>query len=185
MNGEDIGARLEAAGRTKKALAAHLGKSVHAVGRLTKSKRELSASDAAKIEVFFGPPIAAPATVRIPVFGYAGAGGPERISLAGDDVLEEMEIPVGMVRGQAFGVRIAGDSMEPRLFSGETVIVQRKVAPARYGDCVVEMQDGTALVKQYRGQRDGKVHLFQYNPEKEFFVDGAAVQAIHAVAFRR
>lgn len=185
MRGKEIGDRLRREGRTNAALARHLGKSVHAVGRLTKSPRELPASEAAQIEVFFNGAAPEPEMIHIPVFGYAAAGGQERISLAANDVLDELEIPLGLVRGDAFGVRVAGDSMEPRLFSGETVIVARKVAPARYGDCVVEMGDGTALVKQYRGQRDGKVYLAQFNPPEEFFVEGASVKAVHAVVLRR
>jgi phage repressor protein C with HTH and peptisase S24 domain len=185
MRGTEIAERLAAEGRTKAALARHLGRSVHSIGRLTASARELPASEAQQVENFFNG--AAPETpmTRIPVYGYAAAGGDERVSLAANDVLDELELPVGLIRGEAFGVRVAGDSMEPRLFSGETVIVARKMAPARYGDCVVELRDGTALVKQYRGQRDGKVYLAQFNPPLEFHVEGASVRAVHAVVLRR
>ena len=50
---------------------------------------------------------------------------------------------------------------------------------------VVEYRDGTGIIKQYRGQRDGKVYLYQYNPEREFPIEGAQVKAVHAVLFRR
>lgn len=186
MRGSEILDRLTRTGRSRSALGRHLGKDIHYVRRLIE-KPELTPSLAAQIEDFFADEVAPlePATIRVPVFGYAAEGGDERISLANDHVLDEIEIPLGLIRGDAFGVRVSGDSMEPRLFSGETVIVARKVAPARFGDCVVEFRDGTALVKQYRGQRDGKVFLYQFNPEREFPVEGALVKSIHAVAYRR
>ncbi|HZL00491.1 MAG TPA: S24 family peptidase [Caulobacteraceae bacterium] len=186
MRGADIKERLERSGRSQSALGRHLGRDVHHVGRLIRSPRELTPSVAAQVESFFATDVPAdPGTIRIPVFGYAAAGGEERISLASDHVFDEIEVPIGLVRGDAMGIRVAGDSMEPRLFSGELLIVARGVAPARFGDCVVELRDGTAVVKQYRGQRDGKVYLYQFNPEREFPVEGALVKALHAVVYRR
>ncbi len=75
--------------------------------------------------------------------------------------------------------------MEPRLFSGETVVVALNVTPTRFGDCVVELKDGTGLVKQYRGRRDGYVFLYQYNPEREVRLREDEIRAIHAVQLRR
>jgi phage repressor protein C with HTH and peptisase S24 domain len=184
MRGTDIGERLRREGRTNTALASHLHRSIHSVGRLIRSDKELPPSEAQQVEAFFSG-AREPEMIRIPVYGYAAAGGDERISLAANDVLDELEIPAGLVKGEPFGVRVAGDSMEPRLYSGETVIVARKIPPARFGDCVVELRDGTALVKQYRGMRDGKVHLAQFNPPEEFSVEGASVKAVHAVILRR
>lgn len=186
MRGSDIKARLDRAGRSQSALARHLGKTVHAVGRLVKSPRELTPTEAAQIEEFFGDEAPAGPTIdRIPVYGYVAAGGQDRIAIGSDHVLDYLEVPSGLTRGQPIALRVAGDSMEPRLFSGETVIVGLGVAPSRYGDCVVEYRDGSAIIKQYRGQREGKVFLYQYNPELEFPVEGASVKAVHAVLFRR
>lgn len=186
MKGTDVRSRLDRAGRSQSSLARHLNKTVHAVGRLVRSERELTPSEAAQIEAFFGDAApAAPAIERIPVYGYVAGGGLDHIALGSDQVLDYLEVPAGLTRGNPIALRVAGDSMEPRLFSGETVIVGVGVAPARNGDCVVEYRDGSAVVKQYRGQRDGKVFLYQYNPEREFPVEASSVKAVHAVLFRR
>ncbi|WP_303713619.1 S24 family peptidase [Brevundimonas naejangsanensis] len=163
-----------------------MNKTVHAVGRLVRSERELTPSEVAQIEAFFGDAVPAePAIERIPVFGYVAGSDGDRIALGSDHVLDYLEVPAGLTRGSPIALRVVGDSMEPRLFSGETVIVGVGVSPARYGDCVVEYRDGSGMVKQYRGQRDGKVYLYQYNPEREFPVDASSVKAVHAVLFRR
>ena len=42
-------------------------------------------------------------------------------------------------------MRVIGSSMEPRLFQGELVIAQLHLAPVRDRDCLVELNDGSAL----------------------------------------
>lgn len=186
MRGQDIRGRLDRAGRSQSALARHMGKTVHSIGRLVKSPRELTPSEVAQIEEFFGDAAPAVPTIeRIPVYGYVAGGGIDRIAMGSDSVLDYLEVPAGLTRGRPIALRVVGDSMEPRLFSGETVIVGLGVAPARFGDCVVEYQDGSGIIKQYRGQRHGKVFVYQYNPEQEFPIEGSSVKAVHAVLFRR
>jgi phage repressor protein C with HTH and peptisase S24 domain len=107
------------------------------------------------------------------------------VAIATDQVLDRIEIPAGLTRGEAFAIRVSGDSMEPRLYSGELVIVGKGVPPQKNGDCVVELRDGSALVKQYRSQKDGVVFLHQLNPDQELRLDAAKVRAIHAVLYRR
>jgi len=186
MKPPEIRRRLEETGRTQSALARHLGKSKDSVSRMLQGMRRIDADEAAEIERFFGVSEAsAPTYVQIPVYGYAAAGGDDRISIASDHVLERIEVPYGLSRGEVMAVRVAGDSMEPRLYSGELVIVGVGVPPSRNADCVVELRDGSAVVKQYRGQRDGHVFLWQYNPEQELKLPADKVRAIHAVLYRR
>lgn len=187
MRGVDVREKLKRSGRTKTALAEHFGRKIDYATRLM-AKSELLPSEADAVEAFFHGAAAAaggPAPLRVPVYGYASAANGDHISLAEGRVLDEIELPSGMVRGDVMAIRVVGDSMEPRMFSGELVIVAKDVAPARYGDCVVELMDGSALVKQYRGRRDGKVWLYQFNPEREFAIDAVEVRTIHAVAWRR
>ncbi len=186
MKPSDIRAKLEQTGRTQAALARHLGKSKDSVSRLLLDSRALRAEEAEQIKAFFAESGEAsePQFIQIPVYGYAAAGT-DRIAIADDRVLDRIEVPLGLARGEIMAIRVAGDSMEPRLNSGEIVIVGKDAPPAKNGDCVVEMRDGTALVKQYRGQRDGQVFLWQYNPEREFGVDASKVKHIHAVLYRR
>ena len=186
MRAPDIKKRLLETGRSQTALGRHLNISKDSVNRLVNGKRDIEVEEADKIRAFFADTGGdEPAFITIPVYGYAAAGGDDRISVAEDRAIDRIEIPVGLVRGQPLAIRVAGDSMEPRLFSGETVIVDLNVRPARFGDCVVELKDNTALVKQYRGERDGQLFLFQYNPEKEIRLKATEVKAIHAVKVRR
>lgn len=184
MKPPEIRRRLEETGRTQAALARHLGKSKDSVSRLLNEARAMDVDELEAIKTFFGPETGAgPSFVRVPVFGYAAAGGSDRVAMAGDHILDYVELPAGMARGEAFGVRIAGESMYPRLFSGETVIAERNVSPVRNREVVVELSDGTGMVKEYRGQKDGYLFLWQYNPEEEVRIPLTRVRAMHS-AFR-
>ena len=187
MRGADIKRRLRESGRSQVALGKFLGVTKDSVGRLVNETRKIEADERDRITAFFAgePSEPSPAFVRLDVYGYAAAGGDDRVAIAEDRVVDRIEVPVGMVRGDAFAIRVAGDSMEPRLYSGEIVIVARNMAPTRNGDCVVETKDGSAVVKQYRGQRDGVVFLHQYNPDKEVRIKADDVRAVHAVLYRR
>lgn len=184
MKPPEIRARLKSTGRSQRALGLAIGKSKDSVSRLLTGQRMMDIDEAAAITSFFGEDGAhAPRSVRLDVYGYAAAGSDDRFSIATDQVLDEIEVPAGLVRGPAFGVRVAGGSMHPRLFDGEIVIAERGVPPTRNKEVVVEMRDGTGLVKEYRGQKDGYLFLFQYNPEKEVRVPLTQVRVMHS-AFR-
>ncbi|MBW8815569.1 MAG: helix-turn-helix transcriptional regulator [Caulobacterales bacterium] len=184
MKAPEIRRRLEQSGRTQTALARHLGKSKDSVSRLVMGMRGISADEAEAIKEFFGDDQPqGPVFVKLPVFGYAAAGSSDRVSIASDQVLDHVEVPAGLVRGDGFGVRLSGDSMYPRLFDGEIVIAERNVPPVRHREVVVELRDGTALVKEYRGTKDGFLFLWQYNPESEVRIELTKVRAMHA-AFR-
>ncbi|WP_304271187.1 S24 family peptidase [Brevundimonas naejangsanensis] len=190
MKVEDVHRRLRSTGRRQADLARHLGVSKDSMSRLMKGPaekggRRMTADEAQRIEAFFSDESSGPTFEMIDVYGYAQAGGEDLIGMASDQVIDRIEVPAGLVRGPTIGVRVAGDSMEPRLFSGETVIIGLHVPPQRDRDCVVEFHDGTGIVKQYKGQRDGVVFLHQYNPDKEVRIDASKVKAIHSVAYRR
>ena len=62
---------------------------------------------------------------RIPVLGYVAAGIPiEEI----EDIVDYEEIPKDWLRGgkKYFALRIRGDSMEPRMYDGDVVIVEKQ-----------------------------------------------------------
>ncbi len=188
MKPPEIRARLKTTGRTQAALARYIGKSKDSVSRMLLGERNLDLEESEKIEAFFAgddPAPAGPQFMQIPVYGYAAAGSDDRITIADDRVIDRIEVPVGIARGDIMAIRVAGDSMEPRLYSGEIVIVGLNTPPAKNGDCVVELKDGSALVKQYRAQKDGRLFLWQYNPEKQIDIDATKVKNIHAVLYRR
>lgn len=77
--------------------------------------------------------------VRIPVLGDVAAGIPID---AIEDILDYEEIPAELAeQGQFFGLRIKGDSMEPRICEGDVVIV-KKQEDADSGDIVIACING-------------------------------------------
>lgn len=159
--------------------------------RKLKSGSEPTVTQAREIDAFFeaeatgaAPPVEERATFRgsrrVPVYGYAAASGGDRIAFNPGDILDYIELSPSPP-GDVFIVRASGSSMEPRVFDGEMLVVQRNVPPARGKDTVIEFTDGTAVVKTYRGSRDGRIYAQQYNDEKTLDWAAAEVKAMHNV----
>ena len=105
-------------------------------------------------------PLPRPAT-RIPVLGRVAAGIPID---AIEDVLDWEEItPAMSVTGQFFGLKIKGDSMQPRIIEGDVVIV-RSQPDAESGDVVIVQVNGdTATCKRLAKYATG-ISLISFNP---------------------
>lgn len=193
----DIPSKLRSMGRSQASLARHLGLDPSSLTKTIKGERRLKADELLKMEAFFGERVeprevvsvsdrrAEPAK-RIPVFGYAAAGGPERVTLNPGQVIDWIDPPpLWNGAGDIFVVRVIGDSMEPRYFAGEQVVVRQGLPPGRGQDCLIEFNDGSGLIKNYRGSRDGYVWAWQYNPPKgedhSVRFDASDVKALHAV----
>jgi len=91
--------------------------------------------------------------IRIPVLGDVAAGIPiEAIT----DIVDYEEIDAALAAtGEFFGLRVKGDSMEPRMMEGDVVIV-RKQDCAETGDTVVVLVNGdSATVKKIKYGPDG------------------------------
>ncbi|MDR7230612.1 phage repressor protein C with HTH and peptisase S24 domain [Caulobacter sp. BE264] len=126
-----------------------------------------------------------PAHLRVPVYGYAAASGGDRIAFNTGEIIDWMELPMGMApRGEVFVVRALGSSMEPRIFDGESLVIQRNVPPTRDRDALIEFNDGSGVVKTYKGQRDGQVFAHQYNEDRELRYPATSVKALHTVFCR-
>ena len=114
--------------------------------------------------------------IRIPVLGEVAAGIPiEAIT----DIVDYEEIDAAMARsGEFFGLRIKGDSMEPRMREGDVVIV-RKQDSAETGDTVVVLVNGnSATVKKIKYGPDG-ITLLPTNPAHDpFFYSAAEVEQL-------
>lgn len=158
--------------------------------QLNNSRRPLSAVQAQVVARFFAEgegADAAPAQTRrsLPVYGFP-TGVDERISLDDAQVLESIQLPMGLALGpgEYFAVRQLGSAMEPRIFPGEILVVRRGFPAGKGRDCLVEFRDGSAAVKTYRGEHSGKVFTEQYNPARAADYDATAVKAVHAVAFK-
>ena len=109
--------------------------------------------------------LASARTKRIPVLGRVAAGVPID---AIEDVLEDWEeIPEAMAAtGDFFGLKIKGDSMQPRIAEGDVVIV-RSQPDAESGDVVIVQVNGdTATCKRLMKHETG-ISLISFNPMYE------------------
>ena len=104
----------------------------------------------------------------------------------------ELQHPVGNGDGrirmesrdeQAYAVRVVGDSMHPRIKSGEYVIVEPNV-PVQPGDEVlIVTKDGRSMVKELLARRDGLVHLNSVNDSHgRMTLRDADIEKIHHIA---
>lgn len=102
--------------------------------------------------------------VKIPVLGRVAAGIPIN---AVEEIIDTEEITEELAKtGEFFGLQIRGDSMEPRMCSGDVVIV-RQQEDAESGDIVIVSVNGTdATCKRLRKYRDG-IELISTNPSYE------------------
>lgn len=99
--------------------------------------------------------------IIINVLGRVAAGIPLE---AIEEIVDTEEISEEMAAtGSFFGLRIQGDSMEPRICDGDIVIV-RQQDDAESGDVVIATVNGTdATCKRLRKYRDG-IELISNNP---------------------
>lgn len=197
MRVSDIPARLRLLNRSQADLARHLDNlDPSTMTKLIAGKRRVQAHEVAKLEAFFGEKLEiegaavddrsfAPrraAQRRIPVYGYAAAGGDDLVAYADDQVLEWREPPpLWNGAGYLAYVRLSGASMEPRYFAGELAPVLLGVPPANGQDCLIEFFNNTAAIKTYMGRKGNLLGVRQYNPAKDFQLPLSDVRALHAI----
>lgn len=92
-------------------------------------------------------------SIKIPVLGSIPAGIPLE---AIEEILDYEEIPREWTdKGEYFGLKIRGNSMEPRILNGDVVIV-KKQDDAESGDvCVVMVNGYDATLKQIKKENNG------------------------------
>jgi len=102
--------------------------------------------------------------VTINVLGRVAAGIPIE---AIENIIDTEEITEEMAKtGDFFGLKIRGDSMEPKISEGDVVIV-RKQEDAENGQIIIATVNGTdATCKRLRKYRDG-IELISNNPSYE------------------
>ena len=121
---------------------------------------------------------------QVPVVGSV-KGGP-------DGFLEELGYPPGHGDGHveypardknAYALRVRGDSMRPRIKSGEFLIVEPNHGVSPGDDVVVICKDGRKLVKELLYIKDNEVRLSSINADYEpIILFQEEVEAIHYVA---
>jgi repressor LexA len=101
-------------------------------------------------------------TVQIPVLGRVAAGSPID---AIEDIIEYIDIPDSLAsHGEFFGLKIKGNSMYPRIYDGDTVIVM-KADTAESGDIVIASVNESDVVCKKYIKYDKTTLLRSINPE--------------------
>ena len=102
--------------------------------------------------------------VQIPVLGDVAAGIPIE---AIEDIIDYEEIDEDLAsKGEFFGLRIKGNSMSPRIQSGDVVIV-RVQSDAESGDIVIAKVNGDDACCKRLQKHDEGINLISLNPEYE------------------
>ena len=110
-------------------------------------------------------------------------------SPAQDEIAGRIDLNRDLVKHPlaTFYVRVEGDSMEPRIHSGELLVVDR-MAETKDGDVVVERLGCEFTVKRLHTEEDGRIQLVSENPSYEpiqitegmdFEVWGRVMYSIH------
>lgn len=120
-----------------------------------------------------GPPRPIPSFPMgtVPVYGSAKAGAEGVLILDGTIMARVPALPALESVPDAYAVFVAGDSMEPRYYPGETVYIHPTKPPRRGDFVVVQIHDqhGTTMgyVKRLVGYIEGDLVVSQFNPPKE------------------
>lgn len=159
-------------GLSQSELAKKLGVSTSTISMYEVGKREPDFETEEKIADFFNTDlnilrgrdterINSSGAVVIPVLGRVAAGIP---LTASEYIIDTEEIPQAMASdGEYFGLKVKGDSMEPKISDGDVVIV-RKQSDADDGDLVIALVNGDdAVVKRLKKYADG-IALISTNP---------------------
>ena len=100
----------------------------------------------------------------IPVLGDVAGGIPIE---AVEDVLGYEEISLQMANlGEHFGLRVRGDSMEPRICDGDVVIVRQQTSAEDSDIAVILVNGDAATVKKIKHSAGG-IMLIPNNPKHE------------------
>ena len=102
--------------------------------------------------------------IKIKVLGRVAAGLPIE---AVENIIDTEEISEDMARtGEYFGLQIHGDSMEPRMYEGDVVIV-RQQDDAESGDIVIAMINGNDATCKRLTKYAGGIALASLNTKYE------------------
>jgi len=121
---------------------------------------------------------------KVPVVGTVQGGD--------DGYFVELEHPTGFgdgflphftKDGNAYGLRVKGDSMAPRICSGEYIIAEPNTSISPGDEVVVKLVDGRRMVKTFLYSRDGEITLSSVNEgHKPITVPESDVLGMHYVA---
>lgn len=104
-------------------------------------------------------------TNRIPVLGKIPAGIPIELI---EDVIDYEDISEEMLKGdrEYFGLKVSGDSMNPKYLDGDVLIVQKASDCESGQDCIVMVNGDDGTFKRVIKNKDGII-LQPLNPNYE------------------
>ena len=119
----------------------------------------------------------------VPVVGTAKLGM--------DGYFEALDFPVGHGDGylhiysddpNAYGLRVVGDSMHPRIKSGEYVLIEPNKIFITGDEVMVQTQDGRSMIKEFIYLRDGVYRFDSVNQDHSpLHLDQHDVSKVHLV----
>lgn len=118
-------------------------------------------------------------SVQIPVLGYVKAGIP---MTAVENIIDYEEISQEQARtGEFFGLKIKGDSMEPKMSDGDVIIVKKQECVDNGDIAVVLVNGNDATVKKFY-KNDNGIKLVASNPIYDpFFYTPAEVDSLPVI----
>ncbi len=171
----------------KTRLARAMGVDPATIKKIFRGERALKVDELPKIEKFLKQQVeAANQNTRgtAPMFGYVAAAG-ESISLEAQDVRRRVPIHPAQAEYASPGVvEVLGESMYPRYKPRELVYFVFGLAPRRGDDAIIQLSDGSAMLKEYVMQKDGRTFLKEYHPEERQFSIESTGLKLHAVVGR-
>lgn len=114
---------------------------------------------------------------KIQILGYVGAG--QKVYPIDDyamgDGMDTIDRPY-VLEGEAIGLIVKGDSMEPAYEEGDVIFYSRdqRGVPetCHYKQCVVQVRDGPIYIKKLTPSKGGQYyHLISLNPKHEDLID--------------
>ena len=175
----DIGKRIknrrEALGLTQQELANLMGyKSKSTINKIEMGKNDVSQSGVTKFAEILNTSVAYlmgwanldtnKSSVSINVLGRVAAGTPLN---AIEEIIDTEEITEELAKtGSFFALKIKGDSMEPRIYDGDVVIV-RQQNDVENGDIVIAMVNGDDAVCKKLKKYSGGIALISLNSKYE------------------
>ena len=176
-------------------LARRVGAEAHTLRRWERNEVQPPAETTAKIAAYFGVSMEmllgmkdrdTPSSVRvtIPVFGRAEGG--TGIVNFDQPPIDHIQKPTYLEAvDDCYALMVVGESMEPRFFAGEILIVNPFRAPRQNDFVVVQYKknnDLLAIAKRFIRHTEDTLTLHELNPDRDITIAAADVVAVHYVA---
>lgn len=120
----------------------------------------------------------------VPVVGI-GRGGPDGYLSIDDHPAGDGDCYIYTYSSDpnAYGIRVRGDSMRPRIKSGEYIVAEPNVEAQPGDDVVVRLHDGRSMVKEFLWQRDDELSFGSVNNGyPPITLQRSEIESIHRVA---